>query len=132
MRPTVRTHSRPEAGVTAVRTCSHPRGRWLVVAPEIGEDGVQAVEMGSHDVQSCSQLFAFSFQICSLAEHFADSRPGGSPALPVDITDLAVESVEFGRKAAKQLGQPIPIALDPVQPAGGSGFGKIHTVCREG
>ncbi|MGB2811164.1 MAG: hypothetical protein WBC17_05380 [Mycobacterium sp.] len=87
-----------------MRTRSHPRGRWLVVAPEIGEDGVQAIEMGSHDVQSCGQLFAFSFQICSLAKHFAGSRPSGSPALPVDLTDQAVESVEFGRKAAKQLG----------------------------
>ena len=55
-------------------------------------------------MQSCGQLFAFSFQICSLAKHFAGSRPSGSPALPVDLTDQAVESVEFGRKAAKQLG----------------------------
>ncbi|MEX0581890.1 MAG: hypothetical protein WD228_12445 [Mycobacterium sp.] len=115
-----------------MRTCSHPRDRWLVVAPEIGEDGVQTIEMGSHDVQSCGQLFAFSFQICTLAKHFADSRPGGSPALPVDVTDLAVEFIEFGRKAAKQLGQPIPIALDPVQPASECGFGKFHAVCREG
>lgn len=115
-----------------MRTRSHPRGRWLVVAPEIGEDGVQAIEMGSHDVQPCGQLFAFSFQICSLAQYFADSRPGGSPALPVDITDLAVEFIEFGREAAKQLGQPIPIALDRVQPAGERGFGKIQAGYREG
>lgn len=88
--------------------------------------------MGGHGLQSCGKLIASSLQFGSLAEHFAVCGPGGSPALPVDVTDLAIESVEFGRKTAKHLGQPIPVALDPVQPATECGFGKIHAVRREG
>jgi hypothetical protein len=91
--PAVGAHSRPQAGVTAVRTCSHPRARWLIVAPEIGKDDVQSVEMGGHDVQPCGQLFAFSFQRCSLAGRITYQRPRGSAAQPVDVAELAVEPV---------------------------------------
>ena len=84
-----------------MRTGPHPRARGLIVAPEIGEHNVQAVEMGGHDVQSCGQLFALSFQRCSLAVRLVDRRPGGTPTPPVDIAELAVEPVEFGCEAAK-------------------------------
>jgi hypothetical protein len=71
------------------------------MAPEIGKDDVQSVEVGGHDVHPCGQLFAFSFQSRSLAGRLAYRRPCGSPAQPVDVAELAVELVEFGRKAAK-------------------------------